>query len=232
MSIDGFSDRQAAGKALGARLRNMGYAAETDVVVLGLPRGGIPVACEVAAELRAPLDVFVVRKLGVPGQEELAMGAIAGGGVRELNSDVIRLLGVSPEDIERAIAREQVELQRREELYRGSRPAARIAGQCVIIVDDGLATGASMRAAIAALRQRKPRRIVVAVPVGAPDTCALLKRQADEVLCLLMPPFFHAVGQWYEEFSQTSDAEVRELLARARPPSPDVAGGGAFATPR
>ena len=175
----------------------------------------MPVAYEVAQALRVPLDVFIVRKLGVPGFEELAVGAIASGGVRVLNEDVARALPNADEIIESITQREMIELQRREEKYRDGRPAPEISGRTVILIDDGLATGATMRAAVKALRQRGAAKIVVAVPVGPPDTCKEFEEEADEVVCASAPEFFQAVGQYYEDFSQTSDEEVSELLARA-----------------
>src|SRR5204863_4216151 len=191
------------------------YAGRDDVIVLGLPRGGVPVASEVALRLGAPLDVLIVRKLGVPRFEELAVGAIASGGVRVLNEDVMRALPNVDEVIELVTAKETAELERREQSYRDGRPAPELRDRVVILVDDGLATGATMRAAVAALRQRGVAKIVVAAPVGAPDTCRELEQEADETICAITPEFFQAVGQYYEDFSQTSDEEVRELLARA-----------------
>ena len=208
-----FPDRAAAGRVLGEKLTQ--YAGRDDVIVLGLPRGGVPVAYEVARALRVPLDVFIVRKLGVPGFEELAAGAIASGGVRVLNEDVIRALPNADEIIEAVTKRESAEVERREQEYRDGRPAPEIRGRTVILIDDGLATGATMRAAVKALRQRRAAKIVVAVPVGPPDTCKEFEDEADEVVCASAPEFFQAVGQFYEDFSQTSDEEVRELLARA-----------------
>jgi len=208
-----FPDRAAAGRLLAEKITQ--YAAGEDVIVLGLPRGGVPVAYEVARALHVPLDVFIVRKLGVPGFEELAVGAIASGGVRVLNEDVARALPNADEIIESITQREMIELQRREEKYRDGRPAPEISGRTVILIDDGLATGATMRAAVKALRQRGAAKIVVAVPVGPPDTCKEFEDEADEVVCARAPEFFQAVGQYYEDFSQTSDEEVRELLARA-----------------
>ncbi len=207
-----FQDRTAAGRQLAARLS--AYADRPDVLVLALPRGGVPVGYEVARQLNAPLDVFVVRKLGVPGQEELAMGAIATGGVRVLNEDVVQTLQIPEDVIDEVAAREQRELQRRERLYRDDRPPCAVQGRTVILVDDGLATGSTMRAAVAALRQQHPARIIVAVPVGAAQTCAELANEADEVVCVRMPEPFYAVGLWYDHFSQTTDAEVHELLER------------------
>ena len=208
-----FRDRAVAGEVLTTRLT--AYASRSDVLVLALPRGGVPVAFAVAAGIDAPLDVFLVRKLGVPGHEELAMGAIATGGVRVLNESVVRGQGISPETIDRVAALEGEEMARREEVYRDGRPAAGVAGRAVILVDDGLATGATMRAAVAALRRQGPRRVVVAVPVAAPSTCKELRAEVDEVVCALTPEPFYAVGLWYEDFSPTTDAEVHDLLARA-----------------
>ena len=208
-----FPDRAEAGRVLATKLSK--YAGSDDVIVLGLPRGGVPVAYEVAQSLRVPLDVFMVRKLGVPGFEELAVGAIASGGVRVLNEDVVRALPNADEIIDAVTERENLELERREQQYRSNRPAPEISGRTVILIDDGLATGATMRAAVKALRQREAARIVVAVPVGPPDTCKEFEDVADEVVCASAPEFFQAVGQYYEDFSQTSDDEVRDLLARA-----------------
>jgi predicted phosphoribosyltransferase len=209
-----FRDRRAAGEALAARLRH--FANRPDVLVLALPRGGVPVAAEVAEALGAPLDVFVVRKLGVPGQEELAMGALASGGVRVLDEELIRAARVSREDIDRVARVESEELERRERQYRANRPPPDVAGKTVILIDDGLATGASMRAAVMALRSQGPARIVVAVPVGAPDTCHALRSAADEVVCLETPDPFLSVGLWYEDFSQTTDEEVQALIGQPR----------------
>jgi len=208
-----FRDRREAGRALASELRD--YANRPDVLVLALPRGGVPVAFEVARALHAPLDVFLVRKLGLPGHEELAMGAIASGGVRVLNDDVVSALRLSPAEIDAVAAQEQRELERRERQYRDDRPPPDLRGRTVILVDDGLATGATMRAAVAALRRQGPARIVVAVPVGAAETCRDFGAEADEVVCARMPQPFYAVGLWYGDFSQTSDEEVRELLALA-----------------
>jgi putative phosphoribosyl transferase len=207
-----FRDRREAGRLLAAQLS--AYASRPDVLVLALPRGGVPVAAEVARALGAPLDVFVVRKLGVPGHEEFALGAIATGGVRVLNDDVVRALRIPDRVIDAVAAKEQEELARRERLYRGDRPPLDVRGRTVILVDDGLATGATMHAAIKALRQQQPARIVVAVPTASPETCDELKREVDEVICATTPDPFYAVGLWYEDFSQTTDEEVRELLAR------------------
>jgi predicted phosphoribosyltransferase len=191
------------------------YEGHPKLRVLGLPRGGIPVAYEVANRLDAPLDVFVVRKLGVPGHEELAMGAIATGGVRVVNKDVMTAYGLSAATLDRVAVAEQAELERREHAFRGSRPPLDVAGATVIVVDDGLATGSTMRAAVAALRQQKPQRIVVAVPVAAPSTRDELAREVDEVVCVATPDPFLAVGRFYEDFAQTTDAEVHDLLERA-----------------
>jgi putative phosphoribosyl transferase len=207
-----FPNRIEAGRVLAEKLGK--YADRDDVIVLGLPRGGVPVANEVAKRLRAPLDVFIVRKLGVPGFEELAAGAIASGGVRVLNEDVMRAIPHADQAIDTITARETTELQRREQIYREGRPAPELRDRIAILVDDGLATGATMRAAIKALRQRGAAKIVVAVPVGPPDTCHEIEEQADETICLSTPEFFQAVGQYYEDFSQTTDEDVRELLAR------------------
>jgi predicted phosphoribosyltransferase len=208
-----FYDRTDAGRQLAAALRH--YTDDPNVIVLALPRGGVPVGYEVARELGAPLDVFLVRKLGVPGREELAMGAIASGGVRVVNREVVRELGLTDEDIDEAAAHECEELRRREEAYRDGRPAPDLRGRTVILVDDGLATGSTMRAAVAAVRKLSPAKVVVAVPVGAADTCREFSRFADEVVCVQTPDPFFAVGGWYHDFSQTTDEEVRDLLARA-----------------
>src|SRR5213592_2208867 len=214
-----FPNRIEAGRLLAEKLEK--YADRDDVIVLGLPRGGVPVASEVAKRLRAPLDVFIVRKLGVPGFEELAAGAIASGGVRVLNQDVVRAIPYAEEAIEAVTARETVELERHEQIYQQERTAPELRDQIVILVDDGLATGATMRAAVKALRERGAAKIVVAVPVGPPDTCHELEQLADETVCLSAPPFFQAVGQYYEDFSQTSDADVRELLSQAAQDIPE-----------
>jgi putative phosphoribosyl transferase len=208
-----FRDRTEGGQFLATKLGT--YSNRTDVLVLALPRGGVPVAFEVARALRAPLDVFLVRKVGVPGHEELAMGAIATGGVRVLNQQIVHGLGISGEMIDAAVAREQRELERREQLYRGDRPAPDVRGRTVILVDDGLATGATMRAGAAALRQQEAARIVVGVPTAPPETCEEFRSEVDEIVCAITPEPFWAVGVWYEDFSQTTDDEVRELLARA-----------------
>jgi putative phosphoribosyl transferase len=205
-----FHDRRDAGRQLAALLT--AYAGRPDVLVLALPRGGVPVGYEVAKALGSPMDVFLVRKLGVPGREELAMGAIATGGVRVVNDDVVRNLGISPEVIDRVAAEEERELARREWEYRDDRPVPDIAGKAVILVDDGLATGSTMRAAVLAVRQWGPAEIVVASPVGAAETCRMMSEIADAVVCVHIPEQFSAVGLWYEDFSQTTDDEVRELL--------------------
>jgi predicted phosphoribosyltransferase len=206
-----FRNRNDAGRQLAEKLA--AYADRPDVLVLALPRGGVPVGYEVSRALGAPLDVFLVRKLGAPGYEELAMGAVATGGVRVLNDEIVRGLEISEHEIDAAVARELRELSRRARLYRGDRPPPDVAGRTVILADDGLATGATMRAAVAALRQQHPARIVVAVPTASPDTCEALKAEADDVICAMTPEPFFAVGHWYEDFTQTTDNEARELLA-------------------
>jgi putative phosphoribosyl transferase len=208
-----YRDRRNAGKRLAELLG--AYAHRPDVLVLALPRGGVPVAYEVARALNAPLDVFLVRKLGVPGHEEAAMGAIASGGIRVLNDEVIHALHLPRQVVEEVTAREQRELQRREQLYRDGRPAPDVKGCTVILIDDGLATGATMRAALRALRQQQPARLIVAVPVGARSACRELLGEADEVICARTPEPFFGVGWWYQQFEQTSDQEVHDLLARA-----------------
>jgi predicted phosphoribosyltransferase len=208
-----FRDRLDAGRHLGRHLQS--GPRHADALVLGLPRGGIPVAYEVARALEAPLDVFVVRKLGVPGQEELAMGAIASGGVRVVNHEVVDALGLAPETLDRVAAFEQLELERREQAYRGSRPPLRLRHRSVYLVDDGLATGSTMRAAVEAVRAQDPARVAVAVPVAAAATCADLRRQVDEMVCLETPEPFLAVGRFYQDFRQTSDREVHDLLRAA-----------------
>jgi len=205
-----FRDRPQAGQLLSKKLA--GYANREDVIVLALPRGGVPVAREIARSLRAPLDVFLVRKLGVPGQEELAMGAIASGGVRILNQDIVQTMGIPAHVIDSVTATEVQELARRERLYRGDRPAPDVTGHAVILVDDGLATGATMRAAVAALRRMKPKRIVIAVPIAAVPTRQEFAREVDEIVCLHTPEPFFSVGFWYDDFSQTTDEDIREML--------------------
>jgi putative phosphoribosyl transferase len=207
-----FRDRHHAGEVLAQKLRHL---AREDVVVLGLPRGGVPVAGVVAQSLNAPLDVFVVRKLGVPGHEELAMGAVARGGIRILNLPVVEGLGIPRHVIDAVAARETKELERREREYRGRRPYPALEGKTVVLVDDGLATGSTMRAAVHALRAEHLARLVVAVPVSAADTCEELEKDADEVVCAVTPEFFTAVGEWYRDFNQTTDEEVRQQLAAA-----------------
>jgi predicted phosphoribosyltransferase len=214
--VQRYRDRVEAGRALARELGPL--AGRDDVVVLGLPRGGVPVAAEVARALGAPLDVFVVRKLGVPGQQELAMGAIASGGVRVMNEDVVRALGLSDGDVERVALEEGRELERRARAFRGGRAPHAVAGKVAVVVDDGLATGASMRAAVQALRILDPARIVVAVPVGSRETCEAFRAEADEVVCPLRPEALGAVGLWYENFDQTSDEEVHAALAEREPP--------------
>jgi putative phosphoribosyl transferase len=209
-----FLDRADAGQFLARKL--LPLADRGDVLVLALPRGGVPVGYEIARALHAPLDVFVVRKLGVPGQEELAMGALASGGIRVLNADVVAALGRhAQEAIEQATARETEELRRREQRYRGDRPFPDLGGKTVVLVDDGLATGATMRAAARAVRERKPAKLIIAVPVAAESSCRKMRSEADEVVCALLPEPFFGVGQFYDDFSQTTDEEVRALLARA-----------------
>ena len=213
MKLPRFRDRSEAGRLLAAKLADC--ADRPDVVVLALPRGGVPVAYEVARALGAPLDVFLVRKLGIPGHEELAMGAVATGGVRVLNEQVVRALRIPDYVIDAIAAKEEQELARRERLYRGDRPPPDVRGRTVILVDDGLATGATMHAAIQALRQQQPAHIVVAVAAASPEACDELKEEVDDVVCAVTPEPFYAVGLWYEDFSQTTDEEVRDLLARS-----------------
>ena len=207
-----FQDRFEAGRILASRLSQ--FAHRNDVIVLGLPRGGIPVAFEVAKALNSPLDVFVVRKLGVPGREELAMGAIASG-IRVVNRAVVDALGIKNDEIEEAATEQRAELERREREYRNGRPMLDVHNRTVILIDDGLATGSSMRVAAMALRKREPARIVIAVPVAAPSTCEELESEAEQVVCAITPEPFLAVGQWYRDFRQTSDDEVHKLLDRA-----------------
>jgi putative phosphoribosyl transferase len=215
-----FKDRTDAGRKLAEKL--LRYANRPEVIVLGLPRGGIPVAYEVANALNAPLDIYLVRKLGVPGHEELAMGAIASGGIRVLNEDVVRILGIPEEAIDYVATIEQRELERRARSYRDGRPEPQLQGKIVILVDDGLATGATMRAAIQALRTQNPARIVVAVPTSDPEICESLGREVDEIVCAFTPKPFMGVGLWYRDFSQTSDQEVRYLLSQAAQLQPVV----------
>lgn len=205
-----FKDRKDAGRALAERLS--AYAGDEHLLVLGLPRGGVPVAYEVARALGGELDIFLVRKLGVPGHEELAMGAIASGGVRVLNETVVEALDIPERVIDAVAAEEREELERREREYRGGRPRPQIEGRTVILVDDGLATGASMRAAVVGLRAQNPGKIVAAVPTAAPDTCEMFEGEVDEMVCAITPQPFFGVGYWYKDFSQTTDAEVRALL--------------------
>ncbi|HXE53206.1 MAG TPA: phosphoribosyltransferase family protein [Tepidisphaeraceae bacterium] len=209
-----FRDRFEAGRVLAAELPQ--YASRTDVLVFALPRGGMPVAFEVARALRAALDVFVVRKLGAPAHEELAMGAIASGGIRVINPSVVHLLGITQDEIDEVARAEESELSRREREYRGDRPPARVSDRTVILIDDGLATGATMRAAAAALRPQHPAELVVAVPVAAAETCDEFRADVDRIVCAMTPEPFRAVGLWYENFEQTTDDEVRNLLERAR----------------
>lgn len=209
-----FHDRTDAGRQLAARLIER-YGDRPDMQVLGLPRGGVPVAFEVAQALHAPLDVLVVRKLGLPQHKEYAMGAIASGGVIVLDRDVIQALGVSQDDVDSVVDREQSELSRRELSYRDDRPFPALKGRRVILVDDGLATGSTMRAAIKAVKKENPHKLVVAVPVAAPDTCESLRAYVDELICLATPTPFRAVGLWYDCFEQTTDAQVLDLLAKA-----------------
>jgi len=215
--MEPYRDRVEAGRVLARELK--AYARDPDALVLGLPRGGVPVAWEVARALGLPLGIFLVRKLGVPGFRELAMGALASGGVRVLNEEVLQAYGIGARDLEAVTEAERKELDRRERAYRGGRPPLALAGRTVILVDDGLATGATMKAAIEAIRGLKPARIVVAVPVAPPDTCADLEDRVDALVCPLRPPGFSAIGQWYRDFDQTTDGEVRSLLEHASPPS-------------
>ncbi|HSK65834.1 MAG TPA: phosphoribosyltransferase [Anaerolineales bacterium] len=209
-----FFDRRDAGRQLASRLGK--YAYRQDVILLALPRGGVPVAYEVADTLKAPLDVFIVRKLGLPGKEELAIGAIASGGTRILNEEIIRALHIDRFTIDEITERERLELQRRERQYREDRPAPEVLGRTVILIDDGLATGASMMAAIHALRTRQPTQIIVAVPVAAPQAIRLLRPRVDEAVYVIAPEHFEGVGKWYEDFSQTTDEEVQTLLSNWR----------------
>jgi putative phosphoribosyl transferase len=208
-----FKNRIEAGRLLAEELKS--YANRTDVLILALPRGGLPVAFEVAQALSAPLDLMLVRKLGVPGQEELAMGAIATGGIKVLSQELVKSLDISDAALEAVISKEKRELERREHTYRGDRPVPEVGNRCVILIDDGLATGATMKAAVLALRQQQPAQIIIGVPVAPPDTVEELRKEADEIICLATPEPFYAIGTWYVDFSQTSDEEVRTLLARA-----------------
>jgi predicted phosphoribosyltransferase len=208
-----FRDRADAGRRLATALSE--YADRSDVLILALPRGGVPVAFEVARALHAPLDVFLVRKLGFPGHEEFAMGAIASGGVRILDGEVLRMFNVPADVIDRVTKVERRELERRERQYRDGRPPPDVEGHTVILIDDGLATGSTMRAAVAALRKEGAKKIVVAVPVAPPETCEALSKEVDDIICAITPEPFRAVGLWYADFSQTTDEEVSELLARA-----------------
>ena len=208
-----FQDRTDAGRQLATQLAS--YSRHPNLLVLALPRGGVPVAFEVARALRAPLDVFLVRKLGVPGHEELAMGAVATGGIRVLNEDVVNSLRIPPEAIDRAVSAEQRELDRREREYRDARPAPAVRDHTVILVDDGLATGSTMRAAIKALQQQGPEALVVGVPVASPDVCEQFRSEVSDIVCVATPEPFYAVGYWYQDFAQTTDEEVRDLLSKA-----------------
>ena len=208
-----YRDRKDAGEELAPRLSE--YARRDDILVLALPRGGVPVAYEVARVLNAPLDIFLVRKLGVPGHEELAMGAISTGGVRVINADVVDYLRIPARVVDTVVDTELRELERRERLYRGARTEPDVSGKTVILVDDGLATGSTMRAAVEGLAQQNPARVVVAVPVSAPETCDEYRMGVDEIICAQTPEPFMGVGMWYQDFSQTTDAEVRDLLAKA-----------------
>ena len=214
MQADRFRDREEAGRQLGSALAAR-YGNRDDVLVLALPRGGVPIGYEVARALRAPLDVFLVRKLGLPGHEEFAMGAIATGGVRVLNEEIFAQLPIPQSVVDSVAEREMRELDRRERSYRGNRPALDVRGKTVIVVDDGLATGSTMKAAVRALRQMRPNAIVVAVPVAARQTCDEFRAEVDDIVCSRTPEPFQAVGLWYDDFSQTTDEEVHELLDRA-----------------
>ncbi|MBI1732307.1 MAG: phosphoribosyltransferase [Gammaproteobacteria bacterium] len=208
-----FPDRRTAGRDLARALNR--YSGRGDVLVLALPRGGVPVADEIARFLGAPLDILIVRKLGVPGQPELALGAIASGGARAVNDEIVEALGIDPAIVDAIADRERMEILRREQAYRGDRPPIQVAGKVVIVVDDGMATGATMRAGVRALRALQPARLVVAVPHAPTDTCASLSAETDELVCLEMPEPYVAVGRWYQDFPQLTDAEVREILGHA-----------------
>ena len=208
-----FADRSEAGQQLAAQLRS--YADRADVWVLGLPRGGVPIAYEIAKALHLPLDICLVRKLGVPEQPELAMGAIASGGIMVLNQEVLRSFHISDSVVQKVAAVEQQELERREQVYRGNRPMPEVSDRTVILADDGIATGSTLRAAVAILREQEPERIVVAVPVAPPASCEQLKTVVDELICLVTPDRLYSIGQWYQDFSQTTDAEVCQLLEQA-----------------
>jgi putative phosphoribosyl transferase len=214
-----FQNRTEAGRFLAEELKR--YAGESNLIILALPRGGVPVAFEVAMALRAPLDVFIVRKLGTPGQRELAMGAIATGGIRVINDPVVQTLRIPPDLIDEVTAKEEHELRRREFAYRGDYSEPLVSGKTVILIDDGIATGSTMQAAIRALKSQQPAKLIVAVPTCAPSTFRELRHEVDEFIALMTPELFHGVGQWYADFSQTSDAEVSELLAQARQKLPD-----------
>jgi len=211
--FNGFVDRENAGRALAQKL--LKYKGIPDLLIIGLPRGGVVVAFEVAKALQAQMDVFIVRKLGAPYQPELAMGAVAEGGMLLLNDAVVNYLSISREFIDRTAKEQMVELERRQKLYRGDREMTKIAGRTVIVVDDGLATGATMKVAVRALKRKVPSKLVIAVPLGAYSTCSELKEEADELICLMTPEPFSAVGSWYENFEQTTDQQVRDLLQKA-----------------
>jgi putative phosphoribosyl transferase len=221
-----FRNRVEAGRQLARALRK--FAHQPGVIVLALPRGGVPVGHEIAKALGCPLDVLIVRKLGVPGQEELAMGAIASGGIRVLNREVVNLLKMTPEEIEQATRREQRELERRERAYRGGQPPLDVRDRVVLLVDDGLATGTTMRAAVSALRKLGARQIVAAIPVGAAQSCEALRGDVDELVCLLQPDDLIAISMWYDEFPQTTDQEVQDLLKQTEPSLPQKLAGGRY----
>lgn len=221
-----FRNRSDAGRQLAGALAK--FAHRPEVIVAALPRGGVPVGHEIAKALGCPLDVLIVRKLGVPGQEELAMGAIASGGVRVLNREVVSMLNIPPEEIERTARREQRELERRERAYRGNRPPLQVRDRVVLLVDDGLATGTTMRAAVSALRKLGAKQVVAAVPVGAAASCESLRGEVDELVCLLQPEDLIAISMWYDEFPQTTDEEVQALLKGAEPSLPEKLAGGQY----